>query len=85
MRRVVVVALLVVISTIFVIPGVTLPKTTLQAQQMADQVFWLLATAVPELLACFTVPQQISLPQRFSLILRDLGESIRPTWPFFVS
>jgi len=79
MRRVVVVALLVVISTIFVIPGATLPRTTLQAQQMADQVFWLLATAVPELLACFTVPQQIS---RSSLaeILSSFSHS-RPAAP----
>jgi hypothetical protein len=60
MRRVVVIGLLAVVSTIFVMPSVTLPRTTLQAQQMADQVFWLLVTAVPEMLACFTGPPQLS-------------------------
>jgi len=60
MRRVVIVGLLAVVTIIFLTPGVTLPRTTLQAQQMADQVFWLLATAVPEMLACFTAPPQLS-------------------------
>lgn len=53
MRRVVVIGLLAVVSTVFIMPGVTLPKTTLQAQQMADQVFQILATSMPEVLACF--------------------------------
>lgn len=53
MRRVVVIGLLAVVSTVFIMPGVTLPKTTLQAQQMADQVFRLLGTSMPEIPSCF--------------------------------
>lgn len=48
------VGLLAVLSTIFLVPGVMLPRTTLRAQERADELFWLLAAAVPELLTCFT-------------------------------
>jgi hypothetical protein len=58
MRRIMVVGLLALVSTIFIMPGVTLPKTILEAQQVADQIFWLLATAVPGFLVNFTVPLQ---------------------------
>lgn len=57
MRRVLVVGLLAVVATIFVMPGLALPKTTLEAQHAADQLFWLLATAVPEFLVNFVIPQ----------------------------
>jgi len=64
MRRVVVVGLLAVVSTIFIMPGFALPKTTLEAQHVADQVFWLLATAVPEFLVNF-VSSQLSCASLF--------------------
>jgi hypothetical protein len=60
MRRIVVVGLLAVLSAIFLVPGVTLPKTTLRAQERADELFWFLAAAVPELLTGFTGRPQLS-------------------------
>jgi hypothetical protein len=79
MRRVVVVGLLLLVSIVFVMPGVTLPRTTLQAQQMADQVFWLLATALPEMLACFAGPPQL-LKQDLSAII-STAPQVRPAAP----
>jgi hypothetical protein len=79
MRRVVVVVLLAVISAIFIMPGFALPRTTLEAQQTADQVFWLLATAVPELLASFTVSPQLLFSSLFDAI--SILPHLRPAAP----
>lgn len=67
MRRIMVVGLLALVSTIFIMPGVTLPKTTLEAQQVADQIFWLLAIAVPEFLVNF-IPLQLSSASLFDTV-----------------
>lgn len=79
MRRFVVVVLLAVVSTIFVMPGFALPKTTLEAKQVADQLFWLLATTVPELLASFTVSPPLLGPCLFDTI--SILPHLRPPAP----
>lgn len=46
MRVLTALVLLAAVAAIFIMPSVTLPKSTLEAQQHADNVSWLLATSV---------------------------------------
>lgn len=58
-----VIGLLAVVLTIFIMPGVNLPRTTLEAQRIADQVLWTLAIVIPEFPVNFTVlPQLLGAP-----------------------